>query len=280
MCCEECPEITSNNKTNKGSGIIFQAEIRWIPIKTTNNDPQPIPHPNYKTSMISSFLNQPLLPSSSNDNDKTIIAKQDVLVQASMPASMFNLANAIVGAGVLTLPFAIKSTGVLLGLGLLFLFALLSSYSLLLLGTYWRHYYRYAIIILTRSRQSLVADAGCRMTGARTYAELGRVVHGVDSKAGDRIEYAVEALQSLYSYGACVGYLQIVVSELVVVTGYSGRLLLLLGCLCVVFPLSLMKNLQSLSFTSLCAICCVAYLSIVIVIRYEDGGDGGFEECR
>ncbi|GMI02761.1 hypothetical protein TrVE_jg12328 [Triparma verrucosa] len=172
-----------------------------------------------------------------------------------MPASMFNLANAIVGAGVLTLPFAIKSTGVLLGLGLLFLFALLSSYSLLLL------------------------DAGCRMTGARTYAELGRVVHGVDSKAGDRIEYAVEALQSLYSYGACVGYLQIVVSELVVVTGYSRRLLQLLGCLCVVFPLSLMKNLQSLSFTSMCAICCVAYLSIVIVIRYEDGGDGGFEEC-
>ncbi|GMH89359.1 hypothetical protein TL16_g11431 [Triparma laevis f. inornata] len=147
-----------------------------------------------------------------------------------MPSSMFNLANAIVGAGVLTLPFAIKSTGLILGLTLLLLFALLSSYSLLLL------------------------DSSCRITGAKTYAELGRVVYGGETKeekiAGERIEYAVEVLQSLYSYGACVGYLQIVVSELVVVTGYSGRFLLLLCCLCVVFPLSLMKNLQSLSFTS------------------------------
>jgi amino acid permease len=124
----------------------------------------------------------------------------------------------------------------------------------------------------------LMLDKSCRITSATSYSELGRLVFAGDGKEAstkfaNRISTTVDVLQSLYSYGACVGYLCIVVNELVLVTSYSQRLPLLLCALVIVYPLSLMKSMKSLSFTSMCAIICVMYLSVVIAIRapWSDG---------
>jgi len=168
-------------------------------------------------------------------------------VQGSgMLGSMFNLANSIIGAGVLTLPFAVQSTGLTLGATLLVVFAALSGVSLMLL---------YECM---------------RIIGADSYAALAKTLY-----PGPRMWGCVEVLQALYSYGACVGYLGIVIDELEIVTGYNDRIVLLLGVGLVVYPLSLMKSMSALSFTSMLAIMCVSYLSVVLLIRFPPENCGG-----
>lgn len=88
-----------------------------------------------------------------------------------LPGSMFNLANSIIGAGVLTLPYALHQTGLLLGLLLLLLFATLSACSLLML------------------------DRSCRLTSATSFASLGAAAFPSRAKAITRI---IDLTQSLY----------------------------------------------------------------------------------
>ena len=159
---------------------------------------------------------------------------------ASLPSSIVNLANSIIGAGVLTLPYAIKGTGIYLGLVLLAIFASLSALSLFLLD-----------------------EATRILPTATSYSDLGRVLFAKKYK----VDSIVDFMQSAYSYGSCVGYLSILVDELEVITTDwdISRPLLLSLCLIIVFPLTLLKSLSSLSFTSTLAIICVSYLSIVLV---------------
>ncbi|GMI27875.1 hypothetical protein TeGR_g15197 [Tetraparma gracilis] len=163
-----------------------------------------------------------------------------------LPGSMFNLANSIIGAGALTLPYALHQTGLLLGLLLLLLFATLSACSLLML------------------------DRSCRLTSATSFASLGAAAFPSRAKAITRI---IDLTQSLYSFGACVGYLSICVAELKIITGISATLPLLGCCIVVVYPLSLLRSMKALSFTSLLAIVCVGYLSLILAIRFPwEGG--------
>ena len=118
---------------------------------------------------------------------------------------------------VLTLPFAVQSTGLTLGVVLLVVFAVLSAVSLMLL---------YECM---------------RIVGTDSYAALARTLY-----PGPRIWGCVEVLQALYSYGACVGYLGIVIDELVIVTGYDDRITLLICVGLVIYPLSLMKSISAL----------------------------------
>jgi len=165
--------------------------------------------------MASSVTKEPLLPSATGLPQASL---------ASLPSSIFNLANSIIGAGVLTLPYALRETGLLLGSMLLLVFALLSAISLSYL------------------------DVATRLTNTRTYGALGQYVY--NSK---RMFTLVNCVESLYSYGACVGYMSIIISELRVLTHLSntgGNNILLLSCVLVlVFPLSLLRSMKALSFT-------------------------------
>lgn len=70
-----------------------------------------------------------------------------------------------------------------------------------------------------------------------------------------------------------MGYLSICVAELKIITGISATLPLLGCCIVVVYPLSLLRSMKALSFTSLLAIVCVGYLSLILAIRFPwEGG--------
>jgi len=117
-----------------------------------------------------------------------MMMKKESVPVASMAESLFNLINSIIGAGVLTLPSAIKNTGYVSGTCGLLVFAALSSFSLLILED------------LTRRKN--VASYGS-LADALFSGGMGGIV--------------VDVVQSLYSFGSCIGYLSIIVSEV------SGR---------------------------------------------------------
>lgn len=57
-----------------------------------------------------------------------------------------------------------------------------------------------------------------QLVGCDSYAALAKALY-----PSSRMWAYVEVLQALYSYGACVGYLGIVIDELEIVSGYEDR---------------------------------------------------------
>lgn len=169
-----------------------------------------------------------------------------------LSSTIFNMVNAIIGAGVLALPWAFSQTGEALGLVLLVVFAKLTILSCLMVN--W------------------CCDNGAGLT----YAAVAESAFGTVGKA------FLEINKVLFSWGACTGYLVIIGNELeiimLLITGdkaawYTERtLLLLIAVLCFILPLALLKDLRKLSFASLFSLCCVTFLTIAILIRvpYSD----------
>ena len=98
---------------------------------------------------------------------------------ASFSGSTFNLVNSMIGAGILSLPYALSQAGMALGIVLLVGFAALSTM---------------ACVLLHRCMISTTKDSYSDMAG-----EL----------FGPRLAVLVDVVQAVYSYGACVGYLVI-----------------------------------------------------------------------
>lgn len=173
-----------------------------------------------------------------------------------MFGTIFNLANAIIGAGVLVLPFAMQSLGLPQGCLLICMSAVCSALSC-------------AILFHC-----------ARVTGAPfSYAEIGSHL------LGRRFGAFVEFCSCAYSLGSCIGYLVIIESELVkvvdwvhvfvspasegeVATWWSSRKLLtaivLIGA---VLPLSSVRSLHALRYSSLGALVCVAYVLAILAHR-------------
>uniref|UniRef100_A0A8C6NH50 Sodium-coupled neutral amino acid symporter 2 n=1 Tax=Nothobranchius furzeri TaxID=105023 RepID=A0A8C6NH50_NOTFU len=142
---------------------------------------------------------------------------------ASFGMSVFNLGNAIMGSGILGLSFAMANTGIALFILLLVSVAIFSLYSVhLLLKT---------------------ANEG----GARVYEELGQKAFGMPGKL------AASCAITMQNIGAMSSYLYIIKYELPIVieafTGAkdewytNGDYLVLLVSLCIILPLSLLRNL-------------------------------------
>ncbi|XP_017287086.1 sodium-coupled neutral amino acid transporter 2 [Kryptolebias marmoratus] len=167
---------------------------------------------------------------------------------ASFGMSVFNLGNAIMGSGILGLSWAMANTGIALFVILLVAVAVFSLYSVhLLLKT---------------------ANEG----GARVYEELGQKAFGFPGKL------AASCAITMQNIGAMSSYLYIIKYELPIViqafTGanndewyINGDYLVLLVSLSIILPLSLLRNLGYLGYTSGLSLLCMVFFLIVVIIK-------------
>uniref|UniRef100_A0A8C4HII7 Amino acid transporter transmembrane domain-containing protein n=1 Tax=Dicentrarchus labrax TaxID=13489 RepID=A0A8C4HII7_DICLA len=168
--------------------------------------------------------------------------------KTSFGMSVFNLSNAIMGSGILGLSYAMSNTGIVLFLILLTCIACLSCYSVHL----------------------LLRSAG--VVGIRAYEQLGLRAFGHPGKI------LAAVIITLHNIGAMSSYLFIVKSELPLVIQslcsvpsdwfMNGNYLIIIVTVCVILPLTLMKHLGYLGYTSGFSLSCmVFFLSAVSVCR-------------
>uniref|UniRef100_A0A8C8DNF4 Solute carrier family 38 member 3b n=1 Tax=Oryzias sinensis TaxID=183150 RepID=A0A8C8DNF4_9TELE len=175
-------------------------------------------------------------------NGKKAIRFTDFEGKTSFGMSIFNLGNAIMGSGILGLAYAMANTGILLFLFLLTAVAALSAYSIHL----------------------LLKAAG--IVGIRAYEQLGYRAFGTPGKMAAGIAI------TLQNIGAMSSYLYIVKSELpLVIQAFlkedpnsdlwylNGNYLVIIVSACVILPLSLMKQLGYLGYTSGFSLSCMVF---------------------
>ncbi|KAF1334086.1 Amino acid/auxin permease, partial [Globisporangium splendens] len=167
----------------------------------------------------------------------------------SVKGSMFTMTVAIVGAGVLALPYAVEQAGLLLGILMITGGALITNFSLRLL-------------------------LACSELGqARSYMDLA---HGT---GGARLAGFTQFIVCLNLFGTSVGYLvgsaeliQLAMTSFLGPTSHSvfvdRQALIVLLCSVFVLPLALFRSLESLRFSSLFSIVCIVFMALVIVIKY------------
>jgi sodium-coupled neutral amino acid transporter 11 len=150
-----------------------------------------------------------------------------------------NIINTILGGGLLALPFALKNCGVVFGSLLLVLFFFLARYT--------------SSLIIT-----------CAQMGKGvTLADMA------DSAFGGGGRVLVEVSLILFSYGALVGYLVIIgdiwTSYVNLLFPCDRRLVMLFFGALVCFPLSCLRRISLLRFTSYAALVLILYLVCCIV---------------
>uniref|UniRef100_A0A3Q3FKG7 Solute carrier family 38 member 5b n=1 Tax=Labrus bergylta TaxID=56723 RepID=A0A3Q3FKG7_9LABR len=158
--------------------------------------------------------------------------------KTSFGMSVFNLSNAIMGSGILGLSYAMSNTGIVLFLFLLTCIACLSCYSIHLLLT----------------------SAG--VVGIRAYEQLGLRAFGHTGKI------LAAVIITLHNIGAMSSYLFIVKSELpLVIQAFlnqtewfmNGNYLIIIVTVCIILPLTLMKHLGYLGYTSGFSLSCMVF---------------------
>uniref|UniRef100_UPI00358F7D68 sodium-coupled neutral amino acid symporter 2-like n=1 Tax=Myxine glutinosa TaxID=7769 RepID=UPI00358F7D68 len=171
--------------------------------------------------------------------------------KASFGMSVFNLANAIMGSGVLGLAFAMANTGVVLFTILLIGMTLLSCYSIHLL--------------------LVTSDTA----GAKSFEQLGYI-------AGRRpVQLLSAGAIIMQNIGAMSSYMFIMKYELpAIIQGIcsddvieqqpwflTGDYLVILVSFGIMLPLCCMKNIGYLGYTSTFSVCCMVFFESVIIYK-------------
>ena len=160
---------------------------------------------------------------------------------ASLTSSIFNLANTIMGSGLLTLPSAFASCGLTSGIAMAIVAALFNILTLHILSEAAK-----ARVMPPRATLGVVAELALPGWG------------------GLCIDLAV----GLYGFGVCIGYLIVATDSLVDVTGYSARWVWTLAAAAIVTPLTLLRSLDSLRFTSTLAIISLCAAALVTAVHW------------
>uniref|UniRef100_A0A8C9R0A6 Solute carrier family 38 member 4 n=1 Tax=Scleropages formosus TaxID=113540 RepID=A0A8C9R0A6_SCLFO len=160
----------------------------------------------------------------------------------SFGMSVFNLSNAMIGSGILGLSYAMANTGILLFVILLFGVAILSIYSIHLL------------LVAAKEGSSLI------------YEKLGERAFGWPGKI---VTFGSIMFQN---FGAISSYLFIIKYELPeVIRSFThleenssewflnGNYLVVIVSLLIIFPLSVLKNLGYLGYTSCFSLACMVF---------------------
>ncbi|XP_054480328.1 sodium-coupled neutral amino acid symporter 2 [Anoplopoma fimbria] len=167
---------------------------------------------------------------------------------ASFGMSVFNLGNAIMGSGILGLSYAMANTGIALFVILLVSVAIFSLYSVhLLLKT---------------------ANEG----GALVYEQLGYKAFGMPGKLAASCSITMQNIGAMSSYLYIVKYeLPIVIQAFVGTSNQewytNGDYLVLLVTFVIILPLSLLRNLGYLGYTSGLSLLCMVFFLIVVIIK-------------
>uniref|UniRef100_A0A8C8IT43 Sodium-coupled neutral amino acid symporter 2 n=1 Tax=Oncorhynchus tshawytscha TaxID=74940 RepID=A0A8C8IT43_ONCTS len=165
---------------------------------------------------------------------------------ASFGMSVFNLGNAIMGSGILGLSYAMANTGIALFVILLVAVSIFSLYSVhLLLKT---------------------ANEG----GSLVYEQLGYKAFGMPGKLAASISITMQNIGAMSSYLYIVKYeLPIVIQAFVGATNgewyANGDYLVILVSVVIILPLSLLRNLGYLGYTSGFSLLCMVFFLIVTV---------------
>ncbi|KAF1611872.1 UNVERIFIED_CONTAM: Sodium-coupled neutral amino acid transporter 4, partial [Eudyptes pachyrhynchus] len=171
----------------------------------------------------------------------------------SFGMSSFNLSNAIMGSGILGLSYAMANTGIILFIIMLLTVAILSLYSVhLLLKT---------------------AKEG----GSLIYEKLGEKAFGWPGKIGAFISITMQNIGAMSSYLFIIKYeLPEVIRAFMGLeenTGewyLNGNYLVLFVSVGIILPLSLLKNLGYLGYTSGFSLSCmVFFVSVVIYKKFQ-----------
>ncbi|TNN56001.1 Sodium-coupled neutral amino acid transporter 2 [Liparis tanakae] len=167
---------------------------------------------------------------------------------ASFGMSVFNLGNAIMGSGILGLSYAMANTGIALFVILLVAVTIFSLYSVhLLLKT---------------------ANEG----GALVYEQLGYKAFGMPGKLAASCSITMQNIGAMSSYLYIVKYeLPIVIKSFVGTSNAewytNGDFLVMLVTLFIILPLSLLRNLGYLGYTSGLSLLCMVFFLIVVIIK-------------
>ncbi|XP_062990038.1 sodium-coupled neutral amino acid symporter 2 [Elgaria multicarinata webbii] len=168
----------------------------------------------------------------------------------SFGMSVFNLSNAIVGSGILGLSYAMANTGIALFVILLVFVSIFSLYSVhLLLKT---------------------ANEG----GSLLYEQLGMKAFGMAGKLAASVSITMQNIGAMSSYLYIVKYeLPLVIKSFMNIeenTGewyINGDYLVILVSLVLILPLSLLKNLGYLGYTSGFSLLCMVFFLIVVICK-------------
>ena len=158
---------------------------------------------------------------------------------ASRLSSVFNLANTIMGSGLLTLPSAFATSGLAVGLFMAVAAAGLN--------------------VLTLHQLSYAAT----MRRVPPRASIGEVAEAALPHWGGLI---IDLVVSAYSFGVCIGYLIVATDSLVEITGSAERHGWTLLALLLVAPLTLLRTMDSLKFTSIFAVLALLAVAVVILV--------------
>mmetsp|Transcript_12185 Transcript_12185/g.19297 ORF Transcript_12185/g.19297 Transcript_12185/m.19297 type:complete len:496 (-) Transcript_12185:35-1522(-) len=165
--------------------------------------------------------------------------------EGSVRGSVFNLSSATLGAGALSVPYAFKSMGIGLGLVLIIICAFATSFSIKLL-------------IMTRTR-----------TGLSSFEQVTARLYGSNAAA------AVETSIAVFCFGSGVAYCKTIrdfVSPIIELYRIDQRFpdydvekcTMVLVWLCLLLPLSLIRDINQLRYCSLLSVITIIYLSIAI----------------
>lgn len=169
---------------------------------------------------------------------------QATFAKGTPGAAVVNLANTILGAGVLTMPFAMHGCGLAVGMAALVGVALLQEYSMRALFL------------------------SCIETGAKSYRDLVTRTHG--SLGATALQTALIAS----NFGACVAYLIIMADLIVPVAAAWGHsawwttrpFLVTIMTWFIAFPLSTLRSINSLRISSSLALAALGSFVCLIII--------------
>eukprot|EP01111_Echinosteliopsis_oligospora_P010181 TRINITY_DN3117_c0_g1_i3.p1 TRINITY_DN3117_c0_g1~~TRINITY_DN3117_c0_g1_i3.p1 ORF type:complete len:412 (-),score=43.32 TRINITY_DN3117_c0_g1_i3:259-1494(-) len=162
--------------------------------------------------------------------------------------SISNLMNSAIGAGILSLPFAYKSSGLMLGVILTIILAVSCGYSLI-----------------------LIAQTAEQYPQCSTYEKLVNHVYG------PKWALVVTACIILQTVGACTGFL-IIIGDLLppIFVNYAPNAAILhdrifitaVVSIIFILPLACQKHFHSLRFSSVIAISSILFVVLIIIIRF------------
>lgn len=173
---------------------------------------------------------------------------------ADLVSSVLNVANNIIGAGTLTLPFALKQASLVSG-------------AMLITATGW--FTAYSFLLLTRC---------CETTQCFDYREMGRLA------LGERFGILQQAIMMLYTMGACTSFVVLIGDFLpgVFASPHVSRHLtagmkavltdranaLILCGFTILLPLSMVRNLNMLRHSSMLGLLSILYTVAVICEKF------------
>ncbi|KAH0356730.1 putative amino acid transporter, partial [Aureobasidium melanogenum] len=178
--------------------------------------------------------------------------------QASWISSVINLVNTIVGAGVLAMPSALSNMGILLGILVIVWSGLTSGFGLYL-----------------QTRCARYLDRG-----SASFFALSQITY-------PNAAVIFDAAIAIKCFGVGISYL-IIIGDLMpgVVRGFTDtpaadylldRHFWVTAFMLVVIPLSFLRRLDSLKYTSIIALVSIGYLVVLVVYHFAKGDDMGLK---